>query len=71
MVRLFGQAPATRASGIVGTTWSGCFAYVSPLYAVEMFFVISGFYMALVLGTKYSLIWRFYSNRLIRLMPSY
>lgn len=43
--------------------------------AVQAFFVISGFYMALVLHTKYppgaKSYWIFVSNRLIRLMPVY
>ena len=43
--------------------------------AVQAFFVISGFYMALVLHTKYppgpGSYWLFISNRLIRLWPVY
>jgi peptidoglycan/LPS O-acetylase OafA/YrhL len=43
--------------------------------AVQMFFVISGFYMGLVLTEKYRAldgwVWKFYLNRYSRLMPSY
>ena len=40
--------------------------------AVQMFFMISGFYMALVLNEKYSTAesnWVFYTNRVLRLWP--
>src|SRR5436305_1691433 len=43
--------------------------------AVQCFFMISGFYMSLVLGTKYSLdrrvIGTFYLSRYLRLAPTY
>jgi peptidoglycan/LPS O-acetylase OafA/YrhL len=42
--------------------------------AVTLFFMISGFYMALVMTEKYTgpnRIRRFYSNRILRLYPSY
>lgn len=43
--------------------------------AVFAFFIISGFYMSLVLNEKYSLLWdgtrRFYLNRILRLFPTY
>jgi peptidoglycan/LPS O-acetylase OafA/YrhL len=43
--------------------------------AVQCFFIISGFYMSLVLGRKYLLnrqgIQRFYLNRFLKLMPTY
>lgn len=43
--------------------------------AVEAFFIISGFYMALVINEKYSKLtnwhYSFYSSRLLRLLPSY
>jgi peptidoglycan/LPS O-acetylase OafA/YrhL len=43
--------------------------------AVEAFFVISGFYMALILESKYSSPkdghWLFYSNRALRIFPMY
>lgn len=41
-------------------------------FAVQMFFMISGFYMALVLNEKYAWPadnWTFYSNRVLRLWP--
>jgi peptidoglycan/LPS O-acetylase OafA/YrhL len=43
------------------------------LTAVQLFYVISGFYMALVLNEKYrtpAMNWTFYSNRFFRLWPS-
>ena len=43
-------------------------------YAVETFFMISGFYMSLVLRDKYCGLgktWKFYSNRYARLYPVY
>lgn len=39
--------------------------------AVQAFFIISGFYMALVLDGKYRDAGLFYSNRLLRLAPTY
>lgn len=42
--------------------------------AVKLFFIISGFYMSLVLSGKYegkSLRWTFYTNRFLRLYPAY
>ena len=41
--------------------------------AVQSFYVISGFYMALVLNEKYGpgTYWLFISNRLLRLWPTY
>ncbi|MGI4762585.1 MAG: acyltransferase family protein, partial [Janthinobacterium lividum] len=41
--------------------------------AVEAFFMISGFYMALILNTKYNKgdYWLFITNRLLRLFPIY
>lgn len=48
---------------------------IDPVTAVQMFFVISGFYMSLVLTEKYRALdgwlWKFYLNRYSRLMPSY
>ena len=48
---------------------------VDPVTAVQMFFVISGFYMGLVLSEKYRAldgwVWKFYLNRYTRLMPVY
>lgn len=39
--------------------------------AVQAFFVVSGFYMAMVLDEKYSDTKLFYTNRLLRLAPAY
>lgn len=39
--------------------------------AVQLFFVISGFYMALILSKKYHSAKLFYSNRFLRLYPTY
>lgn len=42
--------------------------------AVEVFFIISGFYMALILGEKYTgpgCVRKFYINRVLRLYPTY
>ncbi len=42
--------------------------------AVPAFFIISGFYMTLILETKYrgsDQLWLFYSNRVLRLFPLY
>lgn len=39
--------------------------------AVESFFIISGFYMALILDGRYADAWTFYTNRALRLFPTY
>lgn len=42
--------------------------------AVKLFFMVSGFYMALILSGKYQCpkgIWLFYSNRFLRIFPIY
>ena len=46
---------------------------MSGTVAVQAFFVISGFYMALILNEKYesSGLFVFYTNRLLRLFPTY
>ena len=44
---------------------------LSGALAVQAFFVVSGFYMALVLDGKYRDTWLFYSNRILRLAPTY
>jgi peptidoglycan/LPS O-acetylase OafA/YrhL len=45
---------------------------IGAALAVQAFFIVSGFYMALVLSGKYSgQASLFYSNRLLRLMPTY
>lgn len=48
-------------------------SFPSSDVAVQSFFVISGFYMALVLNEKYGpgSYWLFISNRLLRLWPAY
>ena len=45
--------------------------FVGGVIAVESFFMISGFYMALVLNEKYNEPKSFYINRLLRLFPTY
>jgi peptidoglycan/LPS O-acetylase OafA/YrhL len=47
------------------------FKFISGGLAVQGFFIVSGFYMALVLDGKYRDTGLFYSNRALRLFPSY
>jgi len=51
------------------------FGFVGGEMAVKIFFMISGFYMALILNEKYiganSSYWLFLKNRLLRLYPLY
>lgn len=47
------------------------YKFVSAAVAVQSFYIISGFYMALVLEGKYRRVGLFYSNRLLRLAPTY
>ncbi|MGE0740976.1 MAG: acyltransferase family protein [Hyphomonadaceae bacterium] len=47
------------------------FKFLSGGLAVQSFFIISGFYMSLVLSGKYADTGLFYSNRLLRLFPTY
>ncbi|MDX2274832.1 MAG: acyltransferase [Hyphomonadaceae bacterium] len=47
------------------------FKFISGALAVQSFFIVSGFYMALVLEGKYKDARLFYSNRLLRLFPTY
>jgi peptidoglycan/LPS O-acetylase OafA/YrhL len=51
------------------------YAPITPGAAVEAFYIISGFYMSLVLSSKYERNRRglllFYENRYLRLMPTY
>ena len=47
------------------------YKFLSGGLAVQSFFIVSGFYMALVLGGKYKDVGLFYSNRLLRLFPTY
>lgn len=47
------------------------FKFMGGGLAVQAFFIVSGFYMALVLGGKYADRSLFYSNRLLRIFPTY
>jgi len=47
------------------------YKFLSGGLAVQAFFIVSGFYMALVLDGKYKDVGLFYSNRLLRLFPTY
>lgn len=47
------------------------FKFIGGGLAVQSFFIVSGFYMALVLSGKYRDVGLFYSNRLLRLAPTY
>jgi peptidoglycan/LPS O-acetylase OafA/YrhL len=47
------------------------YKFLSGGLAVQAFFIVSGFYMALVLEGKYKDVSLFYSNRLLRLFPTY
>lgn len=47
------------------------FKFMGAGLAVQSFFIVSGFYMAVVLREKYHDRALFYSNRLLRLMPTY
>lgn len=50
------------------------FKLLSGVEAVQIFFMISGFYMALILSEKYTgagAYWLFLSNRLLRIFPAY
>lgn len=46
---------------------------IGALYAVNFFFIISGFYMAMVLNGKYKEVsnYQFYKSRILRLFPAY
>jgi peptidoglycan/LPS O-acetylase OafA/YrhL len=59
---IFDHSPLYSASSLI---------LVGGALAVQSFFVVSGFYMGLVLDTRYSDPRIFWSNRLIRLMPGY
>ena len=43
------------------------------IFAVKAFFIVSGFYMALVIHDRYYKlpVWDFYASRLLRLLPAY
>ena len=57
------------------STTPGNIPLVDGHQAVRLFYIISGFYMALVLGEKYPLnregLWMFYTNRAARIFPVY
>lgn len=52
---------------------SGIFGYnvVGGMVAVQSFYIISGFYMSLILNEKYTDRYVFYTNRILRLYPIY
>jgi len=57
-----------HSNGIFG------FRYLNPTLAIQSFFVVSGFYMALILKEKYvgkDSLYIFYSNRFLRIFPTY
>ncbi|MER9920179.1 MULTISPECIES: acyltransferase [unclassified Mesorhizobium] len=41
------------------------------LVGVQAFYMVSGFYMGLILGGRYKSAWLFYSNRALRIYPTY
>jgi peptidoglycan/LPS O-acetylase OafA/YrhL len=45
--------------------------FIGAQLAVEVFFIISGFYMALILGEKYNSKSTFITNRLLKIFPTY
>ena len=49
----------------------GWFKLIDGAAAVQCFFLISGFYMALVLNERYADLGSFYFNRALRLLPTY
>lgn len=64
---VLGHAPGW---GQLTSTWLGQ-GFLAPYYAVQAFFVISGFYMALIHEKYADLKWVFYVNRYSRLAVSY
>ncbi len=46
-------------------------ALVDAFHAVTIFFVISGFYMTMILNEKYPHYWDFIINRLLKIFPAY
>ncbi|MHA7818166.1 MAG: acyltransferase family protein [Erythrobacter sp.] len=56
---------------LLGHSPTATFKFIHAGTAVQAFFVVSGFYMALVLDGKYSDRRLFYTNRLLRLAPAY
>ncbi len=47
------------------------FNFVNPVVAVESFYIISGFYMALILTEKYTSVRSFFATRALRIYPMY
>lgn len=70
---VIGHAPGWGGMGVP----TSCYGlhFLNPYYAVQVFFVISGFYMATVLSEKYHRARNgtalFYINRLTRLLPAF
>lgn len=56
---------------LLGHSPTATFRFIHAGTAVQAFFIVSGFYMALVLAGKYDSVKLFYSNRLLRLAPAY
>ena len=56
---------ALHIGPVLGLTFAG------GTIAVQVFYIISGFYMCMVLSTKYNNIILFYTNRLLKLYPIY
>lgn len=58
---------------IAHTSASGLLPLISGQHAIRIFFIISGFYMAMILSEKYNKEdrrkWLFYSNRALRIFP--
>lgn len=50
---------------------SDYFLFAGSYTAVQVFFMISGFYMALMYGTRYQSPMPFYASRALRLLPAY
>jgi len=67
----------THAGGFAVFSRGGIYHYsiTGGLVAVQCFYIISGFYMSLILNDKYtnkkSSLFLFYTNRMFRLMPLY
>lgn len=61
------------ALSVVVGHMGGVFGYtlVDPAVAVEVFFIISGFYMAMILSEKYNSYSLFITNRFLKIYPAY
>jgi peptidoglycan/LPS O-acetylase OafA/YrhL len=72
-IRLMGTLRFLLALTVAIGHLAGAVSFPTSDVAVQSFFVISGFYMSLVLNEKYGpdSYWLFVSNRLIRLWPAY